>query len=370
MVKEQISLYYREGNSDKEYHVQLVSTGDLFAVNFQYGRRGSTLSESSKTAVPVSFEQARKIYDKLVKEKKGKGYTEGLAGTPYAGSAKAGQQSGNLPQLLNQIDEATALQLIEDPEWVMQEKKDGRRLMLERKALEILGSNREGMFVAIPSPVAHAAACLNGNFIMDGEAVGDMFCSFDLLEAGGENLRRLGVVERHRRLSSLFQSNPSGIDIVPLLETADDKRQQFHRLRLIRAEGVVFKRANSPYVPGRPNSGGDHLKFKFTADATCFVRKINSRRSVEIGMEGDCGALVGVGNVTIPVNHEIPGKGDLINVRYLYAYRGGSLYQPVYLGSREGEGLRKADNIATLKDKQDGVEDDSESDPHSEHARN
>ena len=359
MVKEQISLYYREGNSDKEYHVQLVSTSDLFAVNFQYGRRGSTLSESSKTAVPVSFEQARKIYDKLVKEKKGKGYTEGLAGTPYAGSAKAGQQSGNLPQLLNQIDEATALQLIDDPEWVMQEKKDGRRLMLERNAMEILGSNREGMFVAIPSPVAHAAAFLDGDFIMDGEAVGDVFCSFDLLKAGGEDLRKLGVVERHRRLSSLFQSSHSGVEIVPLLETADDKREEFRRLRSIRAEGVVFKRANSPYVPGRPNSGGDHLKFKFTANATCFVRKINSRRSVEIGMEGDCGALVRVGNVTIPVNHEIPGEGDLINVRYLYAYRGGSLYQPVYLGSREGEGLGKADNIATLKYKQDGVEDDS-----------
>jgi len=72
MVKEQISLYYREGNSDKEYHVQLVSAGDLFAVNFQYGRRHSTLSEGSKTSVPVSFEQAKKTYDKLVKEKQGK----------------------------------------------------------------------------------------------------------------------------------------------------------------------------------------------------------------------------------------------------------------------------------------------------------
>ena len=76
-------------------------------------------------------------------------------------------------------------------------------------------------------------------------------------------------------------------------------------------------------------------------------------------MEGDDGALVGVGNVTIPVNHEIPGEGDLIHVRYLYAFRGGSLYQPVYLGSREGEGLVQADNVATLKYKQDGVEDDS-----------
>jgi bifunctional non-homologous end joining protein LigD len=161
------------------------------------------------------------------------------------------------------------------------------------------------------------------------------------------------VISRRRFRTAL---QPRGARV---LETADDKRQQFHRLRLIRAEGVVFKRANSPYEPGRPNSGGDHLKFKFTANATCFVRKINSRRSVEIGMEGDNGEIVGIGNVTIPVNHEIPGEGDLLNVRYLYAFRGGSLYQPVYMGSREGEGLEKADNIATLKYKQDGLEDES-----------
>ncbi|MGC2742046.1 MAG: DNA ligase [Candidatus Angelobacter sp.] len=358
MAKEQISLYYREGNSDKEYHVQLVSAGDLFAVNFQYGRRHSTLSEGSKTAIPVSYEQAKKIYDKLVKEKQGKGYTEGISGTPYAGTPKSGQQSGHLPQLLNQIDEATAFRLIEDPDWVMQEKKDGRRLMLERKALEILGSNREGAFVAIPSPVAQDAALIDGDFVMDGEAIGDVFFCFDLLEADGNDLRMLGVLERHRRLTALFQSGQTGIQIVPLLKSADDKREQFHRLRSIRAEGVVFKRANSRYVPGRPNTGGDHLKFKFTADATCFVRKINSKRSVEIGMEGDTGELGGVGNVTIPANHEIPDEGDLVKVRYLYAYRRGSLFQPVYLGSREGEGIAKADNITTLKYKQDGVEDD------------
>jgi bifunctional non-homologous end joining protein LigD len=359
MVKEQISLYYREGNSDKEYHVQLVSAVDLFVVNFQYGRRHSTLSEGTKTAVPVSFEQAKKIYDKLVKEKQGRGYTEGPSGTPYAGSPKSGQRSRHLPQLLNQIDEATAFQLIEDPDWVMQEKKDGRRLMLERKGLEILGSNREGMLIAIPSPVAQAAALPNCHFVTDGESVGDIFFAFDLLEVGGEDLRRLGVVERHRLLAASFQSGHSGIQIVPLWESADDKRDQFHRLRSIRAEGVVFKRANSRYVPGRPNTGGDNLKFKFTADATCFVRKINSKRSVEIGMEGDAGELVGVGNVTIPANHEIPNEGDLVKVRYLYAYRRGSLFQPVYLGSREGEGIAKADNITTLKYKQDGVEDDS-----------
>jgi bifunctional non-homologous end joining protein LigD len=41
-----------------------------------------------------------------------------------------------------------------------------------------------------------------------------------------------------------------------------------------------------------------------------------------------------VGNCTIPANYEIPQVGDLVEIRYLYAYLGGSLYQPIYEGIR------------------------------------
>jgi hypothetical protein len=46
--------------------------------------------------------------------------------------------------------------------------------------------------------------------------------------------------------------------------------------------------------------------------------------------------LVSCGNVTIPANHQIPRVGDVVEVRYLYAYRDSlALYQPVYLGPRD-----------------------------------
>ena len=35
------SLYYREGSSDKEYHVRLEAKGEGFVVNIAFGRRGS-----------------------------------------------------------------------------------------------------------------------------------------------------------------------------------------------------------------------------------------------------------------------------------------------------------------------------------------
>jgi bifunctional non-homologous end joining protein LigD len=44
---------------------------------------------------------------------------------------------------------------------------------------------------------------------------------------------------------------------------------------------------------------------------------------------------VSAGNVTIPPNHEVPSKGEVVECQYLYAFReSGSIYQPVYLGKR------------------------------------
>jgi len=47
------------------------------------------------------------------------------------------------------------------------------------------------------------------------------------------------------------------------------------------------------------------------------------------------GKEVFVGNVTISVNKDIPKEREIIEVKYLYAYRGGSLYQPSFLQVRK-----------------------------------
>ncbi len=73
----QKKLYFSEGKSDKVYEVDLCeSSTDLFIVNFRYGRRGATLREGTKTVFPVSYEEALKVYDKLIASKEKKGYSE------------------------------------------------------------------------------------------------------------------------------------------------------------------------------------------------------------------------------------------------------------------------------------------------------
>ncbi|MGY6648571.1 WGR domain-containing protein [Wenyingzhuangia sp. IMCC45574] len=70
-------LYFKDQKSDKVYEVDLCEVDDdLFVVNFRYGRRGNKLREGTKTVFPVTSEEAQKIFDKLVSEKKKKGYSE------------------------------------------------------------------------------------------------------------------------------------------------------------------------------------------------------------------------------------------------------------------------------------------------------
>jgi predicted DNA-binding WGR domain protein len=80
---QRITLYYREGSSDKVYQASIEPAGDLFVVNFAFGRRGSTLNTGTKNTSPVDYDTAKRIYDKLIQEKLVKGYTVGADRTPY-----------------------------------------------------------------------------------------------------------------------------------------------------------------------------------------------------------------------------------------------------------------------------------------------
>jgi bifunctional non-homologous end joining protein LigD len=115
----------------------------------------------------------------------------------------------------------------------------------------------------------------------------------------------------------------------------DQKLRAFDELKLAKKEGAVFKRLDAPYRPGRPNSGGPQLKHKFYATLSAVVSKINKQRSVEIRLLNGEGWQT-AGNVTIPSNHAIPKVGQVVEIRYLYAFReSGVLFQPVYLGPRD-----------------------------------
>ena len=333
---ERITLYFCEGSSDKIYQAAIEPKDGGYTVNFAYGRRGSTLSTGTKTQSPVSHDEAKAIYEKLIREKTAKGYTPGADGTPYRQSEKENQITGILPQLLNPIEEEQVGKFIEDPAYWMQEKWDGRRLLIRKQDGKITGINKLGLAVALPEPLVLDANNCDVDFILDGEAIGDMLCVFDVLLIGDEEIGGCRYTERLLRLMNLLASfQHPAMHLVETHFTQQDKQQAFERLKAGNAEGVVFKHVDAPYIAGRPASGGSQLKHKFHETASFIVGKINAKRSVTLYLYVGKNLKM-AGNVTIPPNHPVPEKEQVVECRYLYAFReSGSIYQPVYLGARD-----------------------------------
>ena len=309
------TLYYREGSSDKVYQCQIESAGERFVVNFAYGRRGSTMNTGTKTNVPVSFDDAKRIFDKLVKEKTSKGYTEGESGTPYQHSEQ--QPSGILPQLLNCIGEEQVLKLIQDDNWCMQEKQDGRRLIVQKHGQDIIGINKKGNTVGLALPLFDGVRGFDADVTIDGESIGENLFAFDLLELDGVDIRSWPYRERLAALMNLlFSVQQRSIKLVETAFTTPQKLALLHELKAGKREGIVFKQVFSAYTSGRPNSGGNQLKHKFVATLSALVAKVNQQRSVAISLLGKNGWQM-AGNVTIPANHSIPRVGEVVEVQFL-----------------------------------------------------
>lgn len=269
----------------------------------------------------------------LVNSKMAKGYTEIESGTPYLHSTKEERISGVHCQLLNPIDEEELSSYIENDQYGAQEKLDGNRMMIRKIGNNIEGINRKGLIIAISQILHDHSLDFTEDFILDGEAIGDVFYPFDIFSKDGNDIQHLPYQERYTILESILKAPDDTFRIVKLVTSTKDKKLMFEELQTKQKEGIVFKDLNAPYKAGRPASRGSQIKFKFYETATVSVETVNLKRSVSMRLY-DGNDWVSVGNVTIPINFEMPEEKDIIEVRYLYAYRGGSLYQPTYLGVR------------------------------------
>src|SRR5204863_2454016 len=117
-------------------------------------------------------------------------------GTPYQYTDREQHATGVLPQLLNSIDEKQTSAFVSDIDWCMQEKKDGRRMLLKKEDEAIIGINRHGLASSLPSTIVQSATTITDCFILYGECVGDVLYVFDLLRRGDES-----VLVQHYRVS-------------------------------------------------------------------------------------------------------------------------------------------------------------------------
>ncbi len=318
------------------YQAAIEPAGNQFVVNFAYGRRGSTLNTGTKTCSPVDYDAAKKIFTKLVNEKKAKGYTEGESGTPYQHTDK--QSSGILPQLLNPIEEADVERLLHDDDYCAQEKFDGRHILIRRQDAQIEGINKKGLLVGLPETVSNDIRNLPGNFIPDGESVGDDYHAFDLLELDGENCGRCGIGIRLACLMNLLLSSAQHRHV----RTGRDGVHYPTEDRTVAAAAPGKPRGHRVQAVGRAIHTGQAQQRRAAVEIQVLRHVVGGRGQGEHPAQRGtptCSMAkrwIPCGNVTIPANHDIPKVGAVVEVRYLYAHReSGALYQPVYLGPRD-----------------------------------
>jgi len=348
---ESIELFFQEGSSDKVYQAELKQEGDGWVVNFAYGRRGNTLTTGCKTCDPLPYEKAKKSYDSLVKSKTAKGYKpNGVSGTINT-VADDKEDLGIRPQLLNELTEKEAVAYINDSEYCMQEKYDGKRRGIEVTPNAgnpvIRGANKKGFEVALTNEVIGACAKIPFPQILDGEDMGDRIMIFDDIRAG-----ELPYMDRYIIIKAHLKDNPI-LQVVETAWTTEEKREMYNRLKSERAEGVVFKNMNATYTPGRPASGGDQFKCKFYDEASCMVASVSDvKSSIGLSVLDASGEPVLVGNATVYPNSPKVEVGDIVEIKYLYYNEGGSLYQPVLKEVRDDVDADEC-TLAKLKRKKD-----------------
>jgi len=286
----EVKLFFQEGNSDKVYYARVVPAGAaVYDVVVQWGRRGSTLSQGKK-AVKVSLEKAQATLDRLVREKLNKGY-EAMSGTVKpaevappmgegSGSKATGvrKRVGRVAQLLNPVEGHEVERLLSDERVVAQQKLDGNRVLCHLVDGEVLPTNRAGQKTSVSARVLEGLAHLPSGTVVDGEVVrhdeGEVYWLFDVLEFAGEDVTGASYEERFTRLTDELE--PGLVEPVRVLETAQtsaQKRALYERLQQRGAEGIVFKRKDAQYTPGRLRRGARSSSASSSAPPTwCWWR--------------------------------------------------------------------------------------------------
>jgi len=169
----------------------------------------------------------------------------------------------------------------DDPSWVFEDKFDGFRMVSEIRGGKVALYSRNGKIISHSYvEVAQALDGVKGDAVIDGElvAIGKdgvshfqllqnalrheaklLYCVFDLMFAGGDDLRKLPLLERKKRLKAILPRS----DLISFSQhRRADGKKFFAEAERKGLEGIMAKRADSAYASGGRTT--DWLKIKTT----------------------------------------------------------------------------------------------------------
>jgi bifunctional non-homologous end joining protein LigD len=340
MQTEKAEMHFQQGSSDKVYHLQLENLQGQWSVHAHWGRRGSALQSDVKVS-NTTYVEAKRVYDRILRDKTGKGYQVGVATASGNAAISVGlptkEHSGHVPELLTPIEEPEALRLSEDASWWFQQKFDGRRLAVQKTDGKYRGINKLGQIVPIDAGLAESFDLVEAReFLADGEITGSHFHIWDLLSGDGTDLGTEPYEIRYAHLTRLFRGSRDTLLVCETATTPETKRAFVKAMHDGNAEGFVCKNRNAAYVGGRT---GQHYKCKFVSTASFLVgpkpekKGGDGHRSIAVYLfDGYRPRFMGM--VGVPDRYPIPNDGQIVEVRYLYCHPGpeGKLIQATYFG--------------------------------------
>jgi bifunctional non-homologous end joining protein LigD len=201
-----------------------------------------------------------------------------------------------LPTGLNPMLAETDVAARSNPEWLYEPKLDGYRVIAFVRDTNVHLQSRRGidLTAVFPEITSDLALQASGQMVLDGEIValdasgrpsfnalqnrvqlktaGDIakaqreapavLVCFDLLHFGGVNLRGAPYVDRRRYLSQCLLPSTH----IQLIHVAANAEQLYAAATASGFEGIVAKRKNSPYQPGKRSNAWLKIKTTQTAE--------------------------------------------------------------------------------------------------------
>ncbi len=167
-------------------------------------------------------------------------------------------------------------------DWIYEIKFDGYRAMAfkDGEVVRLLSRNEKDFAEKFPEIVEALASVDADEAIIDGEVValdkkgvssfqllqtvevGERpplyFYAFDLLQLDGKNLRRLPLIRRKAQLEQILKNAPDAIRVSGSL--GDDAQNLLKQVAKLGLEGLIGKRADSIYEPGKRSGAWIKLK--------------------------------------------------------------------------------------------------------------
>jgi hypothetical protein len=341
-IVESVSLHYTDGGrSDKVYNIELEEVApNQFNVTGYNGKRGGNLTPRKQNEAPVSFAEAKILFDSLEQEKRNHRKTPYVvtsrngsstpATPPFSGSSTRTtfEATGYVANHPKKVSEEEALRLLDNNDYFLEQKCDGVFMSVLFQQDRVTASHKSGNGVPVPIEIETAIrqlAILAGCEVslgLAGEYLDSTLHVFTVWEKNGTSLLSLPQhlrIALKDRLELILAEHLTSSDACPLkfvgtAKTKADKIALYENVKAGSGEGVVFKHRESD------------ISFKYKLYETTEVLLVaNSQRSAECFAYHE-GTLISLGSATLPNNsiHQEIKEANLRqepivgSVKYLY----------------------------------------------------